>query len=304
MPRSLLRALYRDRALIVAEAQEHFDYDERNGKRYVKMEEVAEVDPETGEMTIIEQPALLVPDLKFDTMNLRDEQVERQFLEGLNEAGVPVPYRARLAGTGLSLEDSIEERKTEQVALAIAEQETRRETFKALRDANLPIPDDLATDFQPKAQVPGQGPQPGAGDMPLDTLGQNPMPTPALAPTPDDLSQDGEDDQMAPAPMQGTAPGAVVLMPQNQQRPPESDEERAGMPKPARLQRYANYQPGRMAEIIREHYAAPDNSQEVDTANKPLLENYQPHGKFGTPSHVGMRRYIRDYVQTDEERTA
>jgi hypothetical protein len=299
----LLRDLYRDRALIVAEAQEHFDYDVRNGRRYVKMEEIAEVD-ENGEITVVEQPALLIPDLKFDSMNLRDEQIERQFLEGLNESGVPVPYRARLAGTGMSLDDAIEERKTEQVALAVAEQETRRETFKALRDAALPIPEDLKTDFQPTAQVPGQGVPPAAGDEPLDTLGQQPMPIPALAPTPDDLAEDGQDDQMAPNPMMGTPPGSVVLMPQNQQRPPESDEQRATMPKPAGLQRYANYEAGRMREAIREHFQAPDNSQEVDADGNQILEHFRPHGKFGDPTHVGMRRHLRHYVEIDEERSA
>jgi hypothetical protein len=300
----LLRDLYRERALIVAEAQEHFDYDVRNGKRYVKMEEVLEVDPESGEATIVEQPALLVPDLKFDSMNLRDEQIERDFRERLNETGVPVSYRARLAGTGLTLEDTIEERKSEQVALAIAEQETRKETYKALRDANLPIPEDLRTDFQPRAQVPGQGVAPAAGDLPLATLGQDPMAVPALAPTPDDLAQDGEDDVMAPNPTEGTAPGSVVLMPQDQQRPPESDEQRDGMPKPANLQRYANYRPGRMSEIVSEHYVAPDNSLEVDPDGNQLLEHFQPHGKFGGPRHVGLRRHVKPYVEAEEERSA
>lgn len=289
----LLREMYRDRALIVAEAQEHFDYDVRGGQRYVKMEEVLEVDPESGEQRIVQQPALLIPDLKFDTMNLRDQQVERDFVEQLNVSGLPIPHRARLAGTGLTLDDMIEERKTEQVALALAEQETRQQTYQALRDANLPIPDDLAQDFRPKAQTPGQGVQPGAGDMPLPALGQTPVPLPALAPTPDDLAADGEDDQAMPNPDQGTPPGAVVLMPQNGQRPPESDEQRQGMPKPAGLQRYANYQPGQMREVVAEHFQPPDNSLEVNENNEPILENYRPTGRFGGPKHVGMRRHVR-----------
>lgn len=300
----MLRDLYTDRARIVAEAQEHFDYDVRNGQRYVRMEEVLEVDPESGEATIVEQPALLVPDLRFDSMNLRDEQVERDFAERLNESGVPVPYRIRMAGTGVSLEDAIEERKSEQVTLAIAEQETRRETYKALRDAGLPIAEDLKTDFQAKAQQPGQGVPSGAGDMPLPTLGTDPMPTPALAPTPDDLAQ-GEDEMNAPNPMMGTAPGSVVLMPQQGQRPPESDERRAEMPKPARLERFANYQPGQMRQIVATHYQAPDNSLEVDGDGNMLLEHYRPHGRFGPPQHVGLRRYVRRYEpQPIEEQSA
>ena len=298
----LLRELYRDRALIVAEAQEHFDYDVRNGQRYVKMEEVLEVDPESGEATIVEQPALLIPDLKFDTMNLRDQQVERDFQEQLNATGVPVPYRARLAGTAIgSLEDAIEERRSEQVALAIAEQETRREIFVALRDKGLPIPEDLSADFQARAQTPGQGvPNGTAGDMPVDTLGMNPVPTPALAPTEEDLAQDGTDDQMAQNPALGTPPGAVVLMPQNGQRPPESDEQRAGMPKPANA-RYANYRVNQMPLIVAEHYEAPDNSQEVNGNGEPIFEHYRPTGRFGNPKHVGMRRYAQVRQVIDEK---
>jgi hypothetical protein len=291
----LLIELYKDRARIVAEAQEHFDYEERNGQRYVKMEEVLEIDPESGEATIVEQPALLIPDMKFKTMNLRDQQVERDFLEGLNESGVPVPYRARLAGTSLgTLDDSIEERRNEQVALAIAEQETRREIYRALRDKGLPIPEDLETDFKPRAITPGQGVAPAAGDMPVPTLGQEPMPNPALAPTPEDLAQDGEDDMMAPNPMMGTPPGGtVVMMPQQGQRPPESDEMRADMPKPAGLRRYANYDMDQMPSVVKENYVPVDNSHEVDEHQNPQLENYRPQGRFAGPRHVGMRRYVR-----------
>jgi hypothetical protein len=37
---------------------------------------------------------------------------------------------------------------------------------------------------------------------------------------------------------------------------------------------------------------APDNSQEVDEQNQPILKNFQPSGKFGSPKHVGMRYYV------------
>ena len=58
-----LKQHFRARAMIVAEAQEHYDYEERAGRRFVTMEEVLEVDEETGERRIVEQPKLLVPDL-------------------------------------------------------------------------------------------------------------------------------------------------------------------------------------------------------------------------------------------------
>lgn len=286
-----LRQFYEARALIVAEAQEHFDYDVRNGKRYVKMEEILEVDEETGEERIVEQPKLLIPDLKFDTMTLQDENTERQFIEALNEAGVPVPYRRRLLGTGMDFDEIVEQRSSEQVQLAVAEQETRRETFKALRDGGLPIPDDLAQDFQPKAAqatvLPGQ-------DMPIPALGGMPPALPALAPTPEDqaMAADPEADptagQMAPV-----VPLPVPAIPQpGDQRPPESDEQRATMPKPARRRVTAEHIPGAVKKGIREataeHYVAPDNS--IEDQDRP--QDFRPTGKFGDPAVVGMRRHV------------
>ena len=51
-----------DRCAIVAEAQEHFDYEVRQGKRYLITEEIYEVDEESGEERVVEQPKLLIPE--------------------------------------------------------------------------------------------------------------------------------------------------------------------------------------------------------------------------------------------------
>lgn len=286
----LLKNMVRDRALIVAEAQEHYDYEVRGGKRYVKMEEIYEIDEETGEEHIVEQPALLVPDLEFDSMSLSDQDQERQFLEALADKGVPVPYKARLQGSGVDFEEMLEKRQSEQVALAVAEQETRRETYKALRDANLPIPEDLAADFRPQAKQPGDGPPVAGGDAAIPTLGVNPMGTPALSPTVEDQMEADADDPMAPA-MPGMG-GNVIDFPS---RPQESDEQRSGMPKPAsRMGKVAHYdyERGQIRKVTKLHYEEPDNSEEVDADGKPILAHYRPTGKFGDPKHVGMRRYV------------
>lgn len=303
-----LKDFFRDRALIVAEAQEHYDYDVRGGKRYVKMEEILEVDEESGEQRIIEQPKLLVPELSFATMNLADEQVERQFLEALNQSGVPVPYKKRLQGTGIDFDEMLEERQSEQIALAVAEQETRRETFKALRDANLPIPEDLIADFQPKAIKPNEGTPMslnGGGDAPIPGLGAVPPDYPALAPTVDDLQQTGEDAENEGGGQAGN--GQVILMPppegteEGDQRPAESDEQRSTMPKPAkRLAKFAVNEErifGQIREATAQNYEAPDNSIEerdpvTGEQRTARLEDYRPTGAFGDPRHVGMRRYV------------
>jgi hypothetical protein len=290
---------FQDRASIVAEAQEHWDYEERGGKRYVKMEEVLEVDEETGEQRIVEQPKLLVPELKFATMNLADEQMERQFLESLNMSGVPVPYHNRLENTGIDFDDMLEVRKAEQVALAIAEQETRRETYLALRDQNLPIPDDLKQDFQPKAMKP-QSEEMAGQDAAIPALGAVPPDNPALAPTPDDLANTDQDTEGGTPTDQATGQGQVILMPPPQgqnpgdQRPAESDEQRATMPKPAsRKTAGFRYAYGQIREATAEHFTPPDNSEE----KRP--EDYRPTGRFGGPKHAGMRRHV--HVPRDEQ---
>jgi hypothetical protein len=303
--------LFQDRAAIVAEAQEHWDYDIRGGKRYVKMEEVLEVDEESGEQRIVEQPKLLIPELKFATMNLSDEQMERQFLEGLNQTGVPVPYRNRLEGTGIDFEEMLEVRQSEQVALAVAEQETRRETYLALRDQNLPIPDDLKADFQPKVMKPQSEATAGQDGVP-PTLGAVPPDYPALAPTAQDLADtDNDTEGGTPDAQAGPGGGQVIIMPPQGQnegddRPEESDEQRAGMPKPAHRKEAAyQYKYGQIKTAIADHYEAPDNS--IEDPTKP--ETFRPTGRFGSPRHVGMRRHVHvakaeRWDETAEEETA
>jgi hypothetical protein len=289
----VLVSFYKDRAMIVAEAQEHFDYDVRNGQRYVKMEEILEVDEETGEERIVEQPKLLIPDLKFDTMTLQDESTERQFIEALRESGMPLSNKRRLLGTGIDFDEEVEALSQEQVQLAVAEQENRRETFKGLRDQGLPIPDDLAADFQPKAVQATQTLGAGGQDEVIPALGQQPQDLPALAPTQEDLAAGEEDGSADP----GAAMGQLVPMPMAMappSRPPESDEQRSGMPKPAKLAKHA-VKLG-IREATRKHYEAPDNSIE-DTQNDDgsvtrRPENYRPTGRFGPPQHVGMRRHV------------
>jgi hypothetical protein len=292
-----LKDFARDRMRIVAEAQEHFDYDVRNGKRYVKMEEVLLRDEETGEDKIVEQPKLLVPELEFDTLNLADQAQERQFIEALTATGVPIPQERRILGTGLDFEDMLEQKKQEQIRLAVLEQETRKETYEALRDAGLPIPDDLKQDFQPMAL---NAQDPSEQDMVIPTMGTNDTPTPALAPSEEDLAEgedEGADDtdsqaQVIPMPVSAQTPE------EGDQRPPESDEQRASMPKPAsRKVAGFRYRYGQIRRAIAAHYVPPDNSiEDVKDEETGMVtrnpQNYRPTGLYGPPRHIGMRRYV------------
>jgi hypothetical protein len=236
---------FRQRAMVVAEAQEHYDYREHGGKRYVIMEEILETDEETGEKHLVEQPKLLVPERRFKVLNLKDEDVTRQFVEALRESGVPISQRTRVRGLDIDLEEEEERSADETVRQAVAEQEARKRTYIALRDKGLPVPPELANDFAALAQV-APGPSPlaiGSGTIPR--LGNEPNgPLMALAPGPDDEeAMEAQAEEEGAAPPEGEGPqdeeeseaGEGGPPGKPDQRPDESDEERKGMPSQAAL---------------------------------------------------------------------
>lgn len=312
----LCKKHYRQRAMVVAEAQEHYDYEERGGKRYVKMEEILEIDEETGEERIVEQPKLLIPEMKMRTMNIKDEEAERQFYESLRAAGVPISMKTRLVNVPIDFDDEVEQSKDEMVQLAIAEQETRKAIFEGLRNSGLPIPPDLSADFQPTAaQVP-----PGASQgLRVPMLGTDAViGTPTLVPTAGDYATPTDGGVVAPGqpatpvdPFQpvGQTPADTEGGDMGE-RPDESDEQRADMPKaashtPADLYRAAS----RMREIVKEHYVAPAPLADRPTMHKVAVKDADgketeemhevpitpddgiPRGKYADPKHIGMRRY-------------
>jgi hypothetical protein len=222
---------FRDRALIVAEAQEHYDYEERNGKRYVIMEEVLETDEESGEKRIVEQPRLLVPDLRMRTLNFKDEDTTRQFVEALRASGVPISQRTRTRDLGIDLDEEIERSADENVDLIVQQQRVRKRAYSALRDEGLPIAPDLQQDFMPKAQIEGVPPTLAAEQIMQPRIGLEPIPLPDLAPTPEDFAAgedttEGQDEAMAEE--EGAPPGEDG---DEGARPEESDEQRGDMPK-------------------------------------------------------------------------
>lgn len=270
----MLKRLTTDRMLVVAEAQQHYDYELRAGQRYPIMEEVLEVDEETGEEHIVEQPKLLVPDIQMKTMNIRDEQGQQAFLEALHEGGVPISMRRRLVNIPVDLNDEMEQSADEQVELAVKQQETRKRIYTELKAKNLPIEEDLLTDFEPKALNPGepsstaQG-QPASPPTRVPTLGIDPA---AIDTTLDPSQQVLEQPPGAPLadPASEGPGGTVVPLPTNSMqqsmRPPESDEQRATMPKASAL-----------------HIVDPESGEEVTDPEVP--------GRLELgPAHIGMRR--------------
>jgi hypothetical protein len=221
-------------------------------------------------------------------MSLTDEAAEREFFEALRQAGVPISMKTRLMASGIDFEDEIERTQDEAVALAVAEQETRKKTFQALKDKGLPIPADLRADFQPVAQqaMPPALPDATQG-IQTPQMGMTPgVPTPTLAPTQMDMMANEPAGGVAmpgmPAtPVDGTETGGQAPE-EGAARPPESDEQRAGMPKPAALFR----QTERTRTAARALH-----TERVKPADVPL-KDWDPIGKFADPKVVGVRRHI------------
>lgn len=237
---NMLKAHYRERALIVAEAQGHQDYEKKGQTRVPIFERVVVYDEE-GNKEIKEVPKLLVPDLTFATFDLRDEQTERQFLMELRQMGVPLPNADLLIGVDWKYKDKIDEYNRELKEQTIAQQEAKMETYYALTVKGFPVPLDLKAECEsvllhgpgsgggapqgalqqggggaPPGGPPDGGPAPGGAGGPGGIV--MPPAPPGLGPGPGTAPPGGG--PPAAAPMQPGPPGSV---------PPVSNERRPGL---------------------------------------------------------------------------
>lgn len=274
---NMLKQHFRERAAVVAEAQEHYDYDVRNGKRYVKMEEVLEVDEETGEERIVKQPKLLIPELRFRSMSMKDEESEQQFLEQLRSAGVPISIKTRLRNLDINQKDEMEQSRKEQVEATVAEMETQKEKYLALNNAGLPIPEELRMLFEPRAQQMGDPAQQYGQANRYPTMGneedQLEQMVPNLAPNPTSNAMTPLDDptgQVEPA--MGDPDDALDEATDGvEQRQESSDEMKAGMPSQAVLHR---------------------NTSRIRAAAGANPKPPGPSDTFLPPLHIGARKNL------------
>lgn len=292
----VLTRFYKERAMVVAEAQEHWDFETRAGTRYPIMEEVLEVDEETGERRIVEQPKLLVPDLKIRAMNLQDDEVFRQFVEQLAEAGVPISIKTRLVNVPIDLEEEREAVATERIDLAVWDAETRKATYLALRNRGLTVPPELLAEFQPMASDVGAAAETQGA---LDELAGAEMETQQAVDEASALSAaDGEHGNE-----RGTGSdkgGSVIELPRNRikDRPQESDEQRKKMPKPAVLAARTDEERDIAVESM--------TDEQRTTLREELERGVHKGGISGGPEHIGMRRHSsinKDTPLDDDERS-
>ena len=230
-----MKRFVRLRAEVVAEAQGHYDFEMKGGRAVPIMEEIVVTNDE-GQKRIERRPKLLLPDLRIRSMNMKDEDNLHALLEALRQSGVPISMRTRLVNIPIDLEEEIQATRKEQVNQAVEAQETRRDTYLALKRKGLPIPQDLRDDFEPKVITPGEDPQ-ASEEQPVPLIGtSDPASTMGLAPTPEQI-ETGEVagvDQTAGESTIKKLPRNRVLMDETN-RVPESDEQRKGMPRAAVL---------------------------------------------------------------------
>lgn len=174
---------YNSRAAIIAEAQEHYDYEQRGETRIPIMEEVLEVDPDTGEEILVEKPKLLYPEMRMKVLDLRDEATQRQFMQAIRQMGVPIPDQDLASGMHYNFTESLEAVEDETIQKTVTQQEAKLTAYKVLKAKGLPIPADL------KAEIEGQGfgaPEPGE-NIPTDVQAPQPGEDIVMPPPPDDM---------------------------------------------------------------------------------------------------------------------
>lgn len=133
----------RKRCEVIAEAQEHFDYELSGGVRKPIFREIVETDEE-GYTYTRKVPKLLIPDISMSTLNLRDEAQERSFLQTLRNSGVPISDKSLAVNIPIEFTEELEAQSEEKVQKLVAEAQAMDKAAKIIEQMGLPVPPDLA----------------------------------------------------------------------------------------------------------------------------------------------------------------
>jgi hypothetical protein len=235
----------------------------------------------------------MIPELQFETLDLRDESTERQFMQTLRAMGVPVSDNRLMVGVNFSVEDEVEDYNEELVKKTVKQQEAKMKTYTILRERNLPIPPDLKAEVE-SVLMPQQTP-PGASPGGLPGAGGPPAPGGPGAPMTGAPGGPGEGIVMPTPPMglgpgPGGAPvgaGAPPATPQGAMgpgggstAPPVSMERRHGLPRPASVNEQA-----KVADAEQETEAQTDNVSEDEMNAPERLVNKLPRAAKETKKY-------------------
>jgi hypothetical protein len=138
---------------IVSEAQEFYDFELKGGKRIPIYETVVEEDEETGEQYTVRVPKLLMPEIKFATLNLRDEATERSFVSQLKQMGVPISDKTLAINIPFEFDQELERQAQETIDKGMAQAEAMH-VLQELCDAqDYAYPAELAQHLMATLQV-------------------------------------------------------------------------------------------------------------------------------------------------------
>jgi hypothetical protein len=226
-----LKQHYRERAMVIAEAHEHYDYEKKGQTRIPIFEEVVVDDPEAKDGFRIEKrPKLLIPDMEMAVLDMRDEATERQFLQTLKSMGVPVADKHMMVGVPFDFKETLDRLEKEMVMKTVAQQEAKMESYKILQAKGLPVPPELQAEIS--AMQGGMGGDMGMAGGPGGAPGMPSMPPPpgggpiSAPPPPGDLLGPGG---LGEAPPMGGPPPASPISPEAGPVPEISNERRPGL---------------------------------------------------------------------------
>jgi hypothetical protein len=248
---------------IIAEAQEHYDYEQKGGYRRPLYREIVQYNEETGEEEIVRVPKLLIPEVHFSTLNLRDEATERAFVQQLKAAGVPVSDKMLAINIPVNFKQELERSAEETVQKGLATAQAMNKLQKLCDTQGIPYPPELAEQLSATLQlrqglaqtemIEGQTEMQDIQMKQMGAAGQMGIlpgvPPPQQQPQADMGEEGGGGEEGGQpgvpfgSPPAQTAPStngvsanqipSPVEIPRNRQRPEESDEMRAGAPRAA-----------------------------------------------------------------------
>jgi hypothetical protein len=236
------------RAEVIAEAQRFYAYEKKGSLRVPIYRKVLRFNPETGREEVVRAPKLLIPRVNFRSLNLRDEQTERQFYMDLKNMGVPISDKLLSINLDADFDLEIKRQAEEQVDKLVAQAEAMAKAKSIIDAKNSELPYDRQMPYPPDMinyliQTTQLRQQLAAAEM---AEGQADM----MEQQKDAMSPAGQMGLLPPPPGQGPPPGAPPEQeagpqpppgapgtdepPLNRARPEISDDMRAGAPRAAR----------------------------------------------------------------------
>jgi LAGLIDADG-like domain/Intein splicing domain len=269
----------------VAERQGHYEYRKVGNARIPVMETVLLVNEETGEEYVEERPKLAIPEVQFKSMNLRDETVERQFIQQLAASGFPVSLKTMAVNIPIDFKDEIEAKTEEKLQTVVAEQRFKKELFERLIALQLPIPPEYYQEFQ-AYMMQQENPELVAQMAPQGIADITSQPAAPNILTPG--SQADADSMVGPFLLPGMIPP---------QRPEESDEQKKNAPKKAEPKKTDNKKKTedktkKKSSINGSEYEYDGGEEFVSYAAKDngYVAEYGGRMYFGVPKEQVLRR--------------